>query len=244
MDEEGRHSDLDARVVDGLRRPHRVQRHWVRGSPRTARRAWTCLQRERTRRHWAQASVSTRSKRRADRDQFQQLTEYWNEDHGLRIHRCRAHGRAHGAAPAESRHQPHRVRHVEGGSDELAKSGAQVASSALEVANNTEVAFLSLPTPDIVQKVCAGLTGAKKMKSWSTARPRAPVSHASRTPSSQKPASSIWMRLSAAAWPARATARSRSWSRARRRSSTASSRRSSSSASCSSAAKAQASRRS
>ncbi len=48
--------------------------------------------------------------------------------------------------------------------DDLAKSGAQVASSALEVANNTEIAFLSLPTPDIVQKVCAGLTGAKKMK--------------------------------------------------------------------------------
>jgi 3-hydroxyisobutyrate dehydrogenase-like beta-hydroxyacid dehydrogenase len=48
--------------------------------------------------------------------------------------------------------------------DELAKSGAQVASSALEVANNTEVTFLSLPTPDIVQKVCAGLTGAKKTK--------------------------------------------------------------------------------
>jgi 3-hydroxyisobutyrate dehydrogenase-like beta-hydroxyacid dehydrogenase len=48
--------------------------------------------------------------------------------------------------------------------DELAKSGAQVASSALEVANNTEVAFLSLPTPDIVQKVCSGLVGAQKMK--------------------------------------------------------------------------------
>ena len=48
--------------------------------------------------------------------------------------------------------------------DELAKGGAQVASSALEVANNTEVAFLSLPTPDIVQKVCSGLAGAKKLK--------------------------------------------------------------------------------
>lgn len=48
--------------------------------------------------------------------------------------------------------------------EELAKSGAQVASSALEVANNTEVAFLSLPTPDIVQKVCAGLTAATKLK--------------------------------------------------------------------------------
>lgn len=48
--------------------------------------------------------------------------------------------------------------------EELAKSGAQVASSALEVANNTEVAFLSLPTPDIVQKVCSGLTGAKQVK--------------------------------------------------------------------------------
>ena len=48
--------------------------------------------------------------------------------------------------------------------DELAKSGAQAASSALEVANATEVAFLSLPTPDVVQKVCSGLTGAKKAK--------------------------------------------------------------------------------
>ena len=48
--------------------------------------------------------------------------------------------------------------------DDLEKSGAQVASSALEVANNTEVAFLSLPTPDIVQKVCAGLTAAKTLK--------------------------------------------------------------------------------
>lgn len=47
---------------------------------------------------------------------------------------------------------------------ELAKAGAQVASSALEVANNTEAAFLSLPTPDIVQKVVAGLTSAKKLK--------------------------------------------------------------------------------
>ena len=47
---------------------------------------------------------------------------------------------------------------------ELAKDGAQVAGSALEVANNTEVAFLSLPTPDIVQKVCTGLAGAKKLK--------------------------------------------------------------------------------
>jgi 3-hydroxyisobutyrate dehydrogenase-like beta-hydroxyacid dehydrogenase len=47
---------------------------------------------------------------------------------------------------------------------ELAKEGAQVASSALEVANNTEIAFLSLPTPDIVQKVCVGLTAATKAK--------------------------------------------------------------------------------
>lgn len=48
--------------------------------------------------------------------------------------------------------------------DELAKNGAQVAASALDVANNTEVAFLSLPTPDIVQKVCSGLTAATKVK--------------------------------------------------------------------------------
>jgi len=48
--------------------------------------------------------------------------------------------------------------------DDLAKSGAQVAASALDVANATETAFLSLPTPDIVQKVCAGLTAAKTLK--------------------------------------------------------------------------------
>ena len=48
--------------------------------------------------------------------------------------------------------------------DELAKDGAQVAASALDVANATEAAFLSLPTPDIVQRVCAGLGGATKLK--------------------------------------------------------------------------------
>jgi 3-hydroxyisobutyrate dehydrogenase-like beta-hydroxyacid dehydrogenase len=48
--------------------------------------------------------------------------------------------------------------------EELARNGAEVAGSALDVANNTETTFLSLPTPDIVQKVCAGLTGAKKLK--------------------------------------------------------------------------------
>jgi 3-hydroxyisobutyrate dehydrogenase-like beta-hydroxyacid dehydrogenase len=47
---------------------------------------------------------------------------------------------------------------------ELAKDGAQVASSALDVADHTEVAFLSLPTPEVVQKVCTGLAGAKKLK--------------------------------------------------------------------------------
>ena len=48
--------------------------------------------------------------------------------------------------------------------DELAKSGAQVASSALEAASSTDTVFLSLPTPDIVQKVCSGLTAAKGLK--------------------------------------------------------------------------------
>ena len=47
---------------------------------------------------------------------------------------------------------------------EMAKEGAQVASCALDVANATETAFLSLPTPDIVQKVCSGLAGAKRLK--------------------------------------------------------------------------------
>jgi 3-hydroxyisobutyrate dehydrogenase-like beta-hydroxyacid dehydrogenase len=47
---------------------------------------------------------------------------------------------------------------------DMEKSGAQVASSALDVANLTETAFVSLPTPDIVQRVCAGLVGAKRLK--------------------------------------------------------------------------------
>jgi 3-hydroxyisobutyrate dehydrogenase len=47
---------------------------------------------------------------------------------------------------------------------EMEKSGAQVAASALEVGHTTKTAFLSLPTPDIVQKVCAGLGGAKMLK--------------------------------------------------------------------------------
>ena len=34
VDEEGRHSDLDARAVHGPRRPHRVQRHRLRGGAR------------------------------------------------------------------------------------------------------------------------------------------------------------------------------------------------------------------
>jgi 3-hydroxyisobutyrate dehydrogenase-like beta-hydroxyacid dehydrogenase len=47
---------------------------------------------------------------------------------------------------------------------EMEKSGAQAADSALEVANAAETAFLSLPTPDIVQKVCVGLGGATRLK--------------------------------------------------------------------------------
>jgi 3-hydroxyisobutyrate dehydrogenase-like beta-hydroxyacid dehydrogenase len=47
---------------------------------------------------------------------------------------------------------------------ELAQNGAQVASSALEVANATQTVFLSLPTPDIVQRVCAGLGGATQLR--------------------------------------------------------------------------------
>ena len=48
--------------------------------------------------------------------------------------------------------------------DELAKSGAQTAGSALDVAAAAETVFLSLPTPDVVQRVCSGLTAAKKAK--------------------------------------------------------------------------------
>lgn len=47
---------------------------------------------------------------------------------------------------------------------ELENAGAQAASSALEVANVTETAFLSLPTPDIVQKVVEGLAQANALK--------------------------------------------------------------------------------
>ncbi len=77
--------------------------------------------------------------------------------------------------------------------DDLVKSGAQAAGSALEVANATEKAFLSLPTPDIVTKVCAGLAGAKRLKivaDCSTTGPRR--SRASHTPSSRRPTSSTW----------------------------------------------------
>ena len=48
--------------------------------------------------------------------------------------------------------------------DELAKSRAQTAGSALEVAGAADTVFLSLPTPDVVQKVCSGLSSAKKAK--------------------------------------------------------------------------------
>jgi 3-hydroxyisobutyrate dehydrogenase-like beta-hydroxyacid dehydrogenase len=47
---------------------------------------------------------------------------------------------------------------------ELEENGAQAAASALEVANAAETAFLSLPTPDVVQKVCAGLIEAQRLK--------------------------------------------------------------------------------
>ena len=47
---------------------------------------------------------------------------------------------------------------------EMEQAGAQVAASALAVADATETAFLSLPTPDIVQKVCAGLVDTKRLK--------------------------------------------------------------------------------
>jgi 3-hydroxyisobutyrate dehydrogenase-like beta-hydroxyacid dehydrogenase len=48
--------------------------------------------------------------------------------------------------------------------EEMAKAGAKVARSALEAASSAETTFLSLPTPDIVQKVCASLVGAKGLK--------------------------------------------------------------------------------
>jgi len=43
--------------------------------------------------------------------------------------------------------------------DALAAHGAQVASSAAEVADVTEIVFLSLPTPDIIHRVALGPSG-------------------------------------------------------------------------------------
>ena len=114
MDEEGRHSDLVASAGDGPRRPHRVQRHGLRRGARAARRARPCVQREIARRHRAQASVLYAIRTACRSRSISEANGDGNEDHGLRIHRCRAHGRAHGAAPAQGRHQPHGVRHVEG----------------------------------------------------------------------------------------------------------------------------------
>jgi 3-hydroxyisobutyrate dehydrogenase-like beta-hydroxyacid dehydrogenase len=48
--------------------------------------------------------------------------------------------------------------------DALVADGAQAASSALELGSATETAFLSLPTPDVVQNVALGLVGAERLK--------------------------------------------------------------------------------
>ena len=47
---------------------------------------------------------------------------------------------------------------------ELVAAGAQAAGSPLEVAHATETAFLSLPTPDIVERVCRELIGAQRLR--------------------------------------------------------------------------------
>ena len=44
------------------------------------------------------------------------------------------------------------------------RAGAQAAGSPLEVAHATETAFLSLPTPDIVERVCRELIGAQRLR--------------------------------------------------------------------------------
>jgi 3-hydroxyisobutyrate dehydrogenase-like beta-hydroxyacid dehydrogenase len=46
----------------------------------------------------------------------------------------------------------------------MVDAGAQAASSPLDVANATETTFLSLPTPDIVERVCRELIGAKRLR--------------------------------------------------------------------------------
>jgi 3-hydroxyisobutyrate dehydrogenase-like beta-hydroxyacid dehydrogenase len=43
--------------------------------------------------------------------------------------------------------------------DELVADGAQAAGSVADVCSSTQTAFLSLPTPDIVQAVCLGANG-------------------------------------------------------------------------------------
>ena len=43
--------------------------------------------------------------------------------------------------------------------DELVAAGAQAAGSVAEVCSNTKTAFLSLPTPDVVEAVCLGEGG-------------------------------------------------------------------------------------
>jgi 3-hydroxyisobutyrate dehydrogenase-like beta-hydroxyacid dehydrogenase len=48
--------------------------------------------------------------------------------------------------------------------DELVADGALAAGSPADVCSSTQTAFLSLPTPDIVQAVCLGLNGASAGK--------------------------------------------------------------------------------
>ncbi|HEY8519438.1 MAG TPA: NAD(P)-dependent oxidoreductase [Gammaproteobacteria bacterium] len=48
--------------------------------------------------------------------------------------------------------------------DEIVKSGARPAATARDVANAAETVFLSLPTPDVVQKVALDLVGGGRVK--------------------------------------------------------------------------------
>ena len=47
---------------------------------------------------------------------------------------------------------------------EMVDAGAHAADSPLAVGHAAETAFLSLPTPDIVERVCRELIGAKRLR--------------------------------------------------------------------------------
>ena len=164
VDEEGRHSDLDESARHRARRPHRVQREPA--SPRCARgsssaassSAKTCSTTSGSGNSFYTTRTASRSSSisRLKLD-FDWRTEVKRTDYGfIGVGRMGAHMARRLLKAGFSLTVFDTSKEA---TDELAKSGAQVASSALEAASTTETAFLSLPTPDIVQKVCVGPHG-------------------------------------------------------------------------------------